>query len=334
MEVHRSKAGVAARVDAVKWLQVHLYVQCQAVVGAMSGYLDPESADFAKASEGVFAWFRGAQLGVIKRVVQSNVDTGRRVNAMAHHVQGRQGPDDGLFKLVNVLFYKITCALQVDEGVGNELARAVVRDLPTPITRDNRYVARIVHVIRLTSQPLGEYCWVLAVPNLVWGVGVAGIGKRAHRIKRRLVGDYSQIFGVHRGRDLQHHLDHRVARKGSVKLVELRPVVHLHQQRDPLIVAAFAVAQFDCGFIKTRIELAGDVAQRRDKIWLRMPHHLDREVARVGYERVIGPCGHRRSESRKPSIIASRVADVISGRLDKSVDSRCKQFGFTRIIAD
>jgi hypothetical protein len=23
-----------------------------------------------------------------------------------------------------------------------------------------------------------------------------------------------------------------------------------------------------------------------------MPHHLDREVARVGYERVIGPCGH------------------------------------------
>jgi hypothetical protein len=26
-----------------------------------------------------------------------------------------------------------------------------------------------------------------------------------------------------------------------------------------------------------------------------MPHHLDREVARVGYERVIGPCGHSRS---------------------------------------
>ena len=58
MEVHRSKAGVAARVDAVKWLQVHLYVQCQAVVGAMSGYLDPESADFAKASEGVLARLR------------------------------------------------------------------------------------------------------------------------------------------------------------------------------------------------------------------------------------------------------------------------------------
>ena len=86
--------------------------------------------------------------------------------------------------------------------------------------------------------------------------------------------------------------------------------------------------------IKTRIELAGDVAQRRDKIWLRMPHHLDREVARVGYERVIGPCGHVRSGSGKPSIIASRVADVISGRLDKSVDPRCKPFGFTRIIMD
>jgi hypothetical protein len=58
------------------------------------------------------------------------------------------------------------------------------------------------------------------------------------------------------------------------------------------------------------------VAQRRDKTWLRMSHHLDREVARVGYERVIGPCGHRRSESGKPSIIAFRVADVIAGLLE------------------
>ena len=292
MEVHRLKAGVAARVDAVKWLQVHLYVQRQAVIGAMPRYLDPESADFAKASEGVLAWFRGAQLGVIKRVVQSDVDTRCRANAVAHHVHGCQGSDDGLLKLVNVLFYKITGAFQVDEGVGNELAGAVVRDLSAPITRDNRYVTRIVHMIRLTGQPLGEDRWVLAVPNFVWGAGVAGIGKRAHRIERRFVGDYSQIFGVHRKRYLQHHLDHRVAREGSVKLVKLRAVVHLNQQRDPLVVAAFAVAQFDCGFIKIRIELAGDVAQRRDKLWLRMPHHLNREVARVGYERVIGPCGH------------------------------------------
>ena len=83
-------------------------------------------------------------------------------DAMTCHVENGQCLDDGFFNPINILFHKITGALEVDQRISHNLARPVVSNLTAAVGGDNGDIARRQDVFGLAGQALGEERGVFA----------------------------------------------------------------------------------------------------------------------------------------------------------------------------
>ena len=86
---------------------------------------------------------------------------------MSRDAKVHQRADDGFFNAEHILFDVIACALEVDQRVGHDLARAVKGNLSPTVRCHYSNATRRQEVICLPGQSLCEYGRVLANPNLI-----------------------------------------------------------------------------------------------------------------------------------------------------------------------
>jgi uncharacterized protein len=91
-----------------------------------------------------------------------------------------QRANHGFFHPKNVFFNKVARAPQIDQRVGHHLAGAVKSHLPAAVGLNHWDVSCSKNVFGLTGNALGEDGFVLAQPQLIWGVCGANICEIAH----------------------------------------------------------------------------------------------------------------------------------------------------------
>lgn len=106
--------GDATGDDEVKWGEVVVDVEGEAVVGDPAGDAGAEGADFAVGGD--------AMVGV----GAAEPDAGVGVEAGGFDVIGGEGVDHGLFEGADVFADVFAVGAKVDDGIGDGLARAVV----------------------------------------------------------------------------------------------------------------------------------------------------------------------------------------------------------------
>ncbi len=168
--------GITTGVDAREGFQIHGHVQRQAVVGAVAADLDAQRGDLAQPGElGVGRRARrrcrpiAAAVAAPARhgprgVIQSDIDPGGALHAVAGDAEMPQCADRGLFESVHVLLDKVPGALEIEQRVGHDLPRAMVGDLSTPVGGDDRDGAGVKHMLRPPCKSLRENRRVFADP--------------------------------------------------------------------------------------------------------------------------------------------------------------------------
>ena len=81
---------------------------------------------------------------------------------------------------------------EIDQQVGDELARAVVGDLAAAVDLDHRYADVAQQVLGLAGLAEREHRRMFEQPQFVGSVGAALGGEGLHRTPGRFVFDYSQ----------------------------------------------------------------------------------------------------------------------------------------------
>src|SRR5699024_3771821 len=127
--------GVTTRVDAAERLQVHGHVEGQSVKRAAAPHAQAQRAD----------------LGAV------DVHAGSAIDASGLDVPVCQGVDDGLFDASHQFAYAHAQTAQVDQRIGHDLPRSVVRHLPTALDPDHRDVARRQYLLGLARLTQGEH---------------------------------------------------------------------------------------------------------------------------------------------------------------------------------
>lgn len=100
-------------------------------------------------------------------VLGVDVDTGCAGDPVGGHVKVVQRLDDGLFKPEDVFAHEKIQSREVHQGVGHNLSRPVVGDLPPTIGFDAWNVCSQWRQSGLLRQAQGVDAWVLTKPKLV-----------------------------------------------------------------------------------------------------------------------------------------------------------------------
>ena len=88
--------------------------------------------------------------------------------------------DNGFLDAVNEITNTHTTAVDVHQGINDNLAGAVIGHLPTPIDLDDRDITGRQHVLGLSGLPLGEYRRMLYQPEFINGILTPLVGKILH----------------------------------------------------------------------------------------------------------------------------------------------------------
>src|SRR5690606_32507428 len=177
-------ARVAAGVDALEGLEVHVHVEGEPVITAAAPHPQAERGDLG-AVGGVHAWCVAARARLDAEILQ--------------------GVDDGVFQRFHQRAHAKPAAAQVHHRIDHQLARTVIGYLAAAIDVDHRDVAGGEHVFRLAVEAHGEHRRMLQEPDLVRGVVVAFGGERLHlppggfiRNVRAQVAEQRQLRSIHR----------------------------------------------------------------------------------------------------------------------------------------
>ena len=91
-------------------------------------------------------------------------------------------------------------APQVEQHIGQQLPRAVVRHLPAAIDIDHGNAPGGQQVFTPGVHPEGKNRRVLQQPDLVRGVRIARLGERLHIVPDRYIVTQPQVCDLQRGR--------------------------------------------------------------------------------------------------------------------------------------
>ncbi|CAM2147993.1 hypothetical protein PT2222_10359 [Paraburkholderia tropica] len=172
------EARVATRIDREEGAQVHRHIQAHAVVAAAVADLQTERRDLRATVRRAGA-----------RRVFRHVNAGRAGLALAREIIRRQRVDHGLLDERHQLAHHQFPASQIEQQIGHDLARPVIRDLAAAVDLDERNTAvGDEQMLGLAGLPERENGRMLDQPDFVRGIGVALIGERAHGVEARLVG--------------------------------------------------------------------------------------------------------------------------------------------------
>src|SRR5258708_4988832 len=142
------------------------------------------------------------QHGVAARIVETHVDAGGAFHAVAGDAEMLQRADDRIFDAEHVFLDEVAQALQIQQRIGDHLARAVVGDLPAAVGCDHGNVARVQQVVTFPGKALREMRGVLADPELVARAGIAAARECLHGLHRGFVVGTAQQAQVQRLRKL------------------------------------------------------------------------------------------------------------------------------------
>src|SRR5210317_1436951 len=104
-----------------------------------------------------------------------DIDTGRTGHALSGNAIFRQYVDNGLLDPVNELAHANTPATDIDQRISDDLSGTVISHLAAPVNLDYRDMARGQYMLRLAGLALGEDRRMLHKPELIEGIGGAGI---------------------------------------------------------------------------------------------------------------------------------------------------------------
>ncbi len=165
------QSGMTARIDGAERCEVHVHVQAQAVVAAAAADAQPQCGDLGATyvhARRVFAPGRG------------NAEIGDQV----YH---------GLLQRPDQAAHREMPPLQIQQHISDELARAVVGDLPPAVYlehRDGAIGAR--QVLGSARDSIGIDRRVLEEPDLVRRGRSPCRGEGLHRLPGLFVGDEAE----------------------------------------------------------------------------------------------------------------------------------------------
>lgn len=127
-------------------------------------------------------------------VVQPYVYAWRTSNAMTCHPKVAQRADDSLLNAVDILLDKVAGPAEVNQGIGDNLARSMKSDLAAPVALHHRNVARAKQVIGFASEALCVNRVVFAEPQGIRRCVVAFGSEGLHGRISVLVIDATEIL--------------------------------------------------------------------------------------------------------------------------------------------
>lgn len=164
-------AGVAAGVDRGEGCQIHCDVEREPVVAAIAFDLEAERSDL-----------RAADIGA-----------GRSRQPLGVHAVIGQQVDYGLLHAIDQRLHREAAALEVEQQVADDLAGAVVGDLPATVDLDDGHADVPEQVFRLAGKALREHRRMLAEPQFVGRAVITLGGKGLHRTPGRFIVDPAQL---------------------------------------------------------------------------------------------------------------------------------------------
>lgn len=167
----RNEAPELIRALAEKRRQIHIDVQRQSMIGIAIAHLHAQGGDLGQFAAG---------LGYID-AGRARLATGLLQAQLAQRGQGR------LFEHVDVLAHVQPGAAQVEQGVGEYLARAVIGDLAAAVAMHDRDEPGIEQVFGPPDLAQGIDRGMLAQPDFIGGAGTARGGERLHGVPDRSV---------------------------------------------------------------------------------------------------------------------------------------------------
>ena len=122
----------------------------------------------------------------------SHIDTGRTFEPDCPDGDNAQRIDHRLLENFNDSAYPDLRPPQIEEQVGDELARTVIGHLPSSIGAHHGDGSGIAYVAATPGLSEGEYGRMLEQPELVGSVDTSPIGPRAHRVHRPVIRQESE----------------------------------------------------------------------------------------------------------------------------------------------
>src|SRR5262245_12179066 len=165
--LRHAQTRIAAGIDRVEWREIHVDVECHAVVRA-----PPHDADTERGNLGAL-----------------DVDTGSAGPALRAR---SKKIDDGLFEQLHEALHLDAATREIDQRVDHDLTGAVVRGVAAAVGLDDRDGA--LHLRQRSALSDGVHRCVLEEPQLVRRVLDTLLRKSAHREPGRLVLDAAESF--------------------------------------------------------------------------------------------------------------------------------------------
>ena len=161
---------MAARIDALKGLQIHVDVEGEAVIAAGAPHAQPDAGEFAPLD--VHARCIGAAL---------------RLNTHGCHIV-----DDAALQSGQQRAHPEPGAAHVDQRIDDELSGGVVGHLPASIDLQHRNFPGREQVRAIRVHAEGEYRLVLEQPDFIRAVRIALLGEALHCAPGWLIGDTAE----------------------------------------------------------------------------------------------------------------------------------------------